>query len=59
MKIIRGQVRGAHRRGLKARYWNLPSWPLGLRNHVWDVLVREGVDVLNVDDLRGVSRIAW
>ncbi|TAQ84351.1 hypothetical protein B7494_g7329 [Chlorociboria aeruginascens] len=55
MKIIRGQVRGAHRRGLKARYWDLPSWPLGLRNHVWDVLVREGVDMLNVDDLRGAS----
>ncbi len=57
--IIRGQVRGAHRRGLKVRYWDLPAWPLGLRNHVWDVLVREGVDLLNVDDLRGVSRIAW
>lgn len=59
MKIIRGQVRGAHRRGLKARYWDLPSWPLGLRNHVWDVLVREGVDMLNVDDLRAASRQVW
>ncbi|TVY43999.1 Altered inheritance of mitochondria protein-like protein [Lachnellula subtilissima] len=59
MKIIRGQIRGAHRRGLKARYWDLPSWPLGLRNHVWDVLVREGVDILNIDDLRGVQRVVW
>ena len=59
MKIIRGQIRGAHRRGLKARYWDLPSWPLGLRNHVWDVLVREGVDMLNVDDLRGASKQVW
>ncbi|TVY39336.1 Altered inheritance of mitochondria protein-like protein [Lachnellula occidentalis] len=59
MKIIRGQIRGAHRRGMKVRYWDLPSWPLGLRNHVWDVLVREGVDVLNVDDLRGVGRVVW
>ncbi|CZR67660.1 uncharacterized protein PAC_17559 [Phialocephala subalpina] len=59
MKIIRGQIRGAHRRGLKARYWDLPAWPLGLRNHVWDVLVKEGVDYLNVDDLRGASRQAW
>jgi hypothetical protein len=59
MKIIRGQVRGAHRRGLKARYWDLPSWPLGLRNHVWEVLVKEGVDVLNVDDLRAASRHVW
>lgn len=59
IRVIRGQVRGAHRRGLKARYWDLPAWPLGLRNHVWEVLVREGVDFLNVDDLRGVSRLAW
>ncbi|KAN0098169.1 hypothetical protein V8E51_013832 [Hyaloscypha variabilis] len=59
LRIIRGQIRGAHRRGLKVRYWDLPAWPLGLRNHVWDVLVREGVDILNVDDLRGVGKIAW
>ena len=59
MKIIRGQIRGAHRRGLKARYWDLPSWPLGLRNHVWDVLIREGVDMLNVDDLRAASKQVW
>ncbi|KAG4432312.1 hypothetical protein IFR05_012219 [Cadophora sp. M221] len=59
MAILRGQIRGAHSRGLKARYWDLPAWPLGLRNHVWDVLVKEGVDVLNVDDLRGASRFVW
>ncbi|MCJ1229737.1 Altered inheritance of mitochondria protein 6 [Toensbergia leucococca] len=59
MGLIRGQVRGAHRRGLKVRYWDLPSWPIGLRNHVWDVLVREGVDLLNVDDLRGATQKSW
>jgi hypothetical protein len=59
IRVIRGQVRGAHGRGLRARYWDLPAWPLGLRNHVWEVLVREGVDVLNVDDLRGVSKLSW
>jgi hypothetical protein len=59
MATIRGQVRGAHRRGLKVRYWDLPSWPIGLRNHVYDVLMREGVDVLNVDDLRAASRQVW
>jgi hypothetical protein len=59
LKIIRGQVKGAHRRGLKARYWDLPAWPLGLRNYVWDILVKEGVDVLNVDDLRGASKQVW
>jgi len=59
LDIIRGQVRGAHRRGLKARYWDLPAWPLGLRDYVWEVLVKEGVDVLNVDDLRGVRGWRW
>jgi hypothetical protein len=57
--IIRGQVRGARRRGLKSRYWDTPAWPLGVRNHVWDVLIREGVDLLNVDDLRGASEVVW
>ncbi|CAL3969055.1 unnamed protein product [Diplocarpon coronariae] len=56
---IRAQVQGAHARGLRARYWDLPSWPLGVRDHVWRVLVEEGADVLNVDDLRGVRRFLW
>jgi hypothetical protein len=59
IKIIQGQIRGAHKRGLKARYWGTPSWPLGVRNHVWDVLMREGADILNVDDLRAATRLAW
>ena len=59
MRLIRGQIRGAHRRGLVVRYWELPSWPISLRNHIWDVLMKEGVDVLNVDDLRAATRGNW
>ncbi|KAL8822836.1 MAG: hypothetical protein Q9191_006438 [Dirinaria sp. TL-2023a] len=59
LDLLRGQIRGAHRRGLKARYWDLPFWPIGLRNHVWNVLVREGVDLLNVDDLTGATKKDW
>jgi hypothetical protein len=59
LDLIRRQIRGAHARGLKVRYWGLPSWPRGLRNHVWHVLVREGVDILNVDDLIGATRRDW
>jgi hypothetical protein len=51
LSLIRAQIRGAHAQGLKVRYWSIPSWPRGLRNYIWRVLVREGVDVLNVDDL--------
>ena len=59
LDLLRGQIRGAHKRGLKARYWELPFWPISLRNYVWDVLVKEGVDLLNVDDLKGATRRDW
>ena len=59
LKLVREQIHGAHSRRLKVRYWGLPSWPRGLRNHVWHVLIREGVDVLNVDDLVGATRRDW
>jgi len=58
-EVIRGQIRGAKRRGLKARYWDTPSWPIGLRNRVWQILIEEGADVLNVDDLRGAATEDW
>ena len=51
-RLIREQVHKAHERGLKARYWSTPGWPRILRHHVWRVLIEEGVDVLNIDDLR-------
>ncbi|PWY72235.1 hypothetical protein BO94DRAFT_539359 [Aspergillus sclerotioniger CBS 115572] len=56
---IRAQIRGAHRRGLKVRYWGVPSWPRSLRNHLWSMFVREGVDYLNVDDLLSATRQDW
>lgn len=56
---IRSQVRGAHERGLKVRYWDVPTWPIGVRNYLWRVLVREGVDVLSVDDVRAVAQTDW
>ena len=59
MQLIRGQIRGAKRRGLKARYWDTPSWPIALRNHVWHVLIKEGADVLNVDDLKAAAMLDW
>lgn len=59
LDIIRGQIRGAKRRGLKARYWNTPVWPISLRNHVWHVLVKEGADILNADDLAAAARQDW
>lgn len=59
MDSLRAQVQSAHRRGLKVRYWGLPSWPRNLRNHLWNVLIFEGVDILNVDDLKGATKKEW
>ena len=56
---IRGQVKGAELIGLKARYWATPAWPVGRRDHVWDVLMREGVGSLNVDDLEAAKDRNW
>ena len=57
--MIVGQTAAAAKKGLKARYWNTPSWPVGVRDHIWDVLVKQGVGMLNVDDLDGASRRNW
>ncbi|EXJ73698.1 uncharacterized protein A1O5_03460 [Cladophialophora psammophila CBS 110553] len=56
---IRRQIRAAHARGLKVRYWSIPPWPIGLRDYLWRVLVREGVDYLSVDDIEDVRRKDW
>ena len=57
--MIVGQTAAAAKKGLKARYWNTPNWPVGVRDHIWDVLVKQGVGMLNVDDLDGASRRSW
>ncbi|KAI0399308.1 hypothetical protein F4802DRAFT_53592 [Xylaria palmicola] len=59
LRLIRGQIKGAHRRGLKVRYWNTPAWPINLRNKIWHTLVAEGADILNVDDLKAATRKRW
>ncbi|KAF9736805.1 hypothetical protein PMIN06_008164 [Paraphaeosphaeria minitans] len=58
-ELIRTQIRTAKERGLKSRYWGAPKWPVSVRNTVWRVLVEEGVDQLNGDDLREMTRGNW
>ncbi|WEW57439.1 Altered inheritance of mitochondria protein 6 [Emydomyces testavorans] len=57
--LVRAQIKGAHDRGLKVRYWDTPVWPYTLRNQIWTDLVREGVDYLNVDDLKSATKKDW
>jgi hypothetical protein len=59
LEHIRAQIAGAQRRGLKVRYWDTPSWPRSLRNHIWSILEREGVDYLNTDDLKSATKDDW
>ncbi|KAL8951491.1 MAG: hypothetical protein Q9222_002545 [Ikaeria aurantiellina] len=59
VNVLRGQIQAAKQRGLKARYWDTPGWPIGLRNHIWDVLQKEGVGMLNVDELTDASKRDW
>lgn len=59
LKTIRAQIKAAQAQGLKARYWDTPAWPISLRNYVWQTLVEEGVDYLNVDDLRSAATVDW
>ncbi|KAI4233128.1 MAG: hypothetical protein LQ349_004595 [Xanthoria aureola] len=59
VELIRAHVQAAAAQGLKVRYWDTPAWPVKVREHVWDVLVKEGVGVLNVDDLEGMKSRRW
>ena len=56
---LRAQIKGAHSLGLKARYWETPAWPVSRRNALWKILVEEGADILNVDDLKGAVDEDW
>lgn len=56
---LRQQVKAAHDLALKVRYWGTPNWPRGLRNKVWHILVREGVDVMSTDDLKDATSQDW
>lgn len=53
--VLREQVKGAHEKGIAVRYWNQPDWPIGVRDKIWEQFVEEGVDLLNLDDLRAGS----
>lgn len=58
-KKIQALVKAAHDRGIGARFWETPGWPVRRRNQVWRALVEEGVDLLNADDLNSASKMDW
>ncbi|EXJ93442.1 hypothetical protein A1O1_01834 [Capronia coronata CBS 617.96] len=51
LALVRAHIAEANSRGILARYWDTPAWPLSTRNAVWTTLIEEGVGLLNADDL--------
>jgi hypothetical protein len=59
LTAVREQIYVAKKSNLKSRYYDLPSWPANYRDYVWDVLSREGVDMLSISDLESVAKRGW
>lgn len=51
LSTLRAQIATAKSRGIGARYWDTPYYPIRKRNAVWRKLLEEGVGLLNADDL--------
>jgi len=53
MQLARVQeaVKVADARGILARFWETPAWPIQTRNALWRQLWDAGAGLLNVDDL--------
>ena len=49
--ILDEQVSYAHSKGIGARYWDTPGFPISTRNRIWTTLWEAGVALINVDDL--------
>jgi len=49
-------INDAHTRGIKARFWDTPGWPIQARHAVWELLLNAGADWLNADDLEAASQ---
>lgn len=51
LSLLKSQVKTAHDKGIKVRYWDQPGWPISTRNNIWKTLIGEGVDLINADDV--------
>jgi len=52
---ISGQISQAHSVGVLTRYWDTPLYPIFARDAVFQVLLEEGTDLLNADDLKAAA----
>jgi hypothetical protein len=49
---LSGIIAGAHAKGYKIRFWNLPADDPACRRTIWTELISAGVDLISVDDLK-------
>jgi len=54
---LRRLIDDAHALGIQARFWDTPGWPASARNNVWKVLLENGADWLNADDVEAASEL--
>lgn len=59
MKYIQWHILETKRSGLLSRYYDIPEWPPVYRDFIWETLTREGVGMLNVDDIDRATRGPW
>ncbi|KAK2858533.1 hypothetical protein FQN49_004636 [Arthroderma sp. PD_2] len=57
LEAIRDQITKAKAKGIGARYWETPGWPIRLRNEMWRTLWKEGVALLNADDVHATTEL--
>jgi hypothetical protein len=55
LDLLRAQVKTAHDKGIKLRYWDQPGWPISTRDGIWRQLRAEGVDLINADGVAAAA----
>jgi hypothetical protein len=49
-------IQTAHKKGRIVRFWATPDGPSPERQNLWRILLNNGVDLLNTDDLLGLQK---
>ncbi|KAF7866764.1 hypothetical protein EAF04_005606 [Stromatinia cepivora] len=49
LRKINTQISTTSEKGLKARYWDTPAWPVTFQDYITGILVENGIGMLNVD----------
>jgi len=59
MRAVNTHIDQAAELGLVSRYWDIPSWPVSTRLHIWNQLEELGISMLNVDAIEEAARWNW